>query len=716
MEIKKEVLMNKKVYSFKTYFFLGLIIFLSSTFPVSAQNSDTLLPAKTTEAIISHLSGDIALEHIRNISRFHRIQASKGYHQAAEYVFSMAKKYGLEEVKIETYPADGKTHYYMYKSSLGWDAEFGELWLVEPHRERITSFAEIPVSLCPNSQSTHTRSELVFVGGGISPKDYSGKAVKNKIVLAYGSPGAVHQEAVFNRGALGIISYSSARPLDYPELVRTGSLRPYESEDGKKATFGFTISYKKGEELRRMLEQGKKLVVEARVRAKVYPSNYENVTAIIPGTDLAKEEILFTAHLCHYKPGSNDNASGSASLLEIARTLKRLISLGEIEQPRRTIRFLWVPEMSGSIAFAWRYPEKIKDMLCGINMDMVSQYLNKNNSTYFILSTPHSLPHFINDVAANFTEFVGKTNTENLSSRHRLSKPIVSPTGSQDAFRYKIAPYVGGSDQWIFNDGALGVPMVFFLVWPDSYYHTNQDSPDKCDPTTLKRGAFIATATAIFASSASSQESLHLTGEVYSRGLTRISRDVKKGFDYLNKSGEKDLANAYKEANNLIHHSFLREKKAINSIRELAPTSAALLQYLLEKSTRLDALEKETSKDILNHYEALCSQKGIKPESIKLSPEEVALQKIIPVRNENLKGPLIWGYLQRKLGDKNLSDKLIIFKRDRRITYEILNFIDGKNSLLEILNAVSAEYHPVSLEEVVEFLEILDQAEIIKLQ
>ena len=143
-------------------------------------------------------------------------------------------------------------------------------------------------------------------------------------------------------------------------------------------------------------------------------------------------------------------------------------------------------------------------------MDVVSSYLNDNNTTYYILYTPHSLPHFMNDVVANFAEFVGKTNTIELNTRFEFRKPIISPTGSKDSFRYMISPYVGGSDHWIFNDGALRVPMVDFLAWPDSYYHSSQDTPDKCDPTTLRRGAFIAAASALYVSSGSAKEALHL--------------------------------------------------------------------------------------------------------------------------------------------------------------------------------------------------------------
>ena len=394
--------------------FLCLSFFISLPSSASEQSCDTLLPQKTVDAIIRHVSGDMAHQHIRRISQFHRYGASQGYYGAAEYVLNMARKYGLKETRIESYPADGKAMYYMWKSFEGWDGESGELWLEEPYKERIIGFDEIPVCLCRNSQSADVRAELVYVGNGTNAEDYEGRDVKSKIVLTTGPVGEVHKEAVFNRDALGVVSYKTRRPLDYPDLVLSGGIWPYESEDGKRSTFGFVISYRKGEELRQMLEKGTKLVVKAKVKAQLRPNYYYVVTATIPGTDSEAEEFLFVSHLCHYNPGSNDNASGAASLLEIARTVQSLISSGEIERPRRTIHFLWVPEMSGSFAYSAAHPEIIERMICGINMDMVGAYLSAGNSVYYIHHTPHSLPHYVNDVAENFADFVEKTNMKIL--------------------------------------------------------------------------------------------------------------------------------------------------------------------------------------------------------------------------------------------------------------------------------------------------------------
>jgi len=621
----------------------------------------------------------------------------------------------LEDAHIDSFPADGETYYYMYKSSPGWDARRGELWVVEPEEERITSFAEIPVSLCRNSGSTDVTAELIWVGAGVSDKDYEGRDVRGKIVLASSSPGAVQQEAVFKRGALGVVSYYVQRPFEDPDMVSSGSIQPYEQQE-KKANFGFNISHRKGNELKDRLQRGEKLKVRAMVEAELHPANYEVVVATIPGADLAAEEILFTAHLCHYKQGSVDNASGCACLLEVARTIKSLIRKEKMPPLRRTIRFLWVPEMSGSIAYAARQSEVINRGVCGINMDMVAQYLNDNNSTYFLHQTPHSIPHFVNDVAANFMEYVGWGNTESLTPRLRYHEPILSPSGSRDAFRYQIAEYVGGSDQWIFNDGLIGVPMVFFLVWPDTYYHTSKDTPDKCDPTTLRRGSFIATATALYIGGADTDKAVNLGGLVYSRGLSRISANVERALDYLNSSEKGLLPLAYKEALNLVIQSYLRERQALSSVKKFARGEEGLDDYLASLSASLTEREGVTLRQLESHYHILCRQQGIDAQKPILSEKERAASKVVPVRNEELKGPLRLNYLVDKIQDPTLPRRLRIARRDSRILYEILNFIDGKRSLLEIRQAVSAEYEPVPLEEVEEFLKALGSAGIIRMK
>jgi len=93
--------------------------------------------------------------------------------------------------------------------------------------------------------------------------------------------------------------------------------------------------------------------LHAHVKAGQHPGNYEVVTATIPGADskLKEEEIAFSCHLDHQRPGANDNASGCVTILEVARTLQKLISEGKLARPARTIRFIFRRRLKGR----WRY-------------------------------------------------------------------------------------------------------------------------------------------------------------------------------------------------------------------------------------------------------------------------------------------------------------------------------------------------------------------------
>ena len=124
--------------------------------------------------------------------------------------------------------------------------------------------------------------------------------------------------------------------------------------------------------------------------------------------------------------------------------------------------------------------------------------------------------------------------------------------------------------------------------------------------------------------------------------------------------------------------------------------------------------EQACIKDIQNHYTLTCRVWETAPQKPSLSAQEKEAAQVIPIRNPDLKGPLGRSFLQEQLKEKDVSLNLPIYQRDSRITYEILNFINGKNSVLDIRNAVSAEYEPVPVEWVMEFIQVLAEAGIVK--
>src|SRR5215475_2089103 len=96
-----------------------------------------LLPEKDVAAIAGETSGETAKRNLEGIAQYHRQRGSKGFHAAAELVAGKLREYGLSDVTILQFPADGKIFYGTQRSRPAWDVEEGELKVIpsEPSPE-----------------------------------------------------------------------------------------------------------------------------------------------------------------------------------------------------------------------------------------------------------------------------------------------------------------------------------------------------------------------------------------------------------------------------------------------------------------------------------------------------------------------------------------------------------------------------------------------------
>ena len=105
-------------------------------------------------------------------------------------------------------------------------------------------------------------------------------------------------------------------------------------------------------------------------------------------------------------------------------------------------------------------------------------------------------------------------------------------------------------------------------------------------------------------------------------------------------------------------------------------------------------------------YKEACAARRIKPEPAKMSPEEIAWSKVIPVRSPDFVCPLEPDYLVEKLGD-GVVERI---KLRGYAAYEAINFADGRRSVLDITQAVAAEYGPQNIRNVADFFSVLAEA------
>src|SRR6266853_2592220 len=95
-----------------------------------AQQMTPLLGEKDVARLADELSGETAKRNLEGLARLHRQRGSAGFHAAAELVAERGRAYGLSNVAILQFPADGKIFYGTQRSRPGWDAEKGELWQI----------------------------------------------------------------------------------------------------------------------------------------------------------------------------------------------------------------------------------------------------------------------------------------------------------------------------------------------------------------------------------------------------------------------------------------------------------------------------------------------------------------------------------------------------------------------------------------------------------
>ena len=660
------------------------------------------------------ISGSSAKCFVSQVSQFHRIQGSPMFHEAAEYVKGQLVKLGLQDATIEQFPADGKTKYWTHMSPVGWEVKSAELRLIEPEEKQLATLEDTPQSLHTFSNGTPPEgiaAELVDVGEGTKPEDYKGKDVKGKFVLATGRAKLVHEQSVYKYGAAGVITdaityeMSNVREsLDIPDAHAYQAIWP-SAKDLSKVRFGFSLSKRQGNVLRAHLEKDKKVKLRASVDARLFPFHADVITATVRGTEKPDEEVFLIAHLCHPKPSANDNASGSGLLLEIARTIRALIASGKIKAPIRTIRFIWVPETIGSVAYISRHKDLSKRLVAGINLDMVGQNQELCRSTLNLDRTPDSLPSYLNDFVFGLIE--------------QTVKEFDYPTrfGLSSTFRYRTTAFSGGSDHAEFTEATTRVPCVMLLQWPDLYYHTSMDTIDKVSEDSLKRVGWITTVAALTLANAEIEEAFLLAIQTSAKGMARLHEAGLEAVKELIKEKKKkvkpdrkarELARTADHYRSKIKHVVWRETQAVKSVKRLAESPE--LEAHVDKycKTIIDAGKRETARleDALTFT--------VKTSAIKLSTKieenkvEKELKKLVPKRS--FKGTLSSDTFRQALGQKEYEWYELIQEKDldfNKKMLEIVNFMDGKRTAHDIATTISSEYSATDPERVLKFLKDL---------
>ena len=666
--------------------------------------AETLLNRVVLTALDEELSGVAAKDHVARLTQFHRVPASPGFHGAIEYVMGRAKAFGLSDVHVETFPGDGTTWFGTLHGNRGWRVDGGFLDEVRPQPRRIISYEDVRLAVADNSESADVTVDLVDVGRGTERRDYDGKDVRGKLVLCDATPSACHRQAVEEHGAAGLISYNSNQVSawwrDNADLIRWGHL----DARGRKNTFAIMISVREARTLQQRLARGDRITLHAVVRAGSDDAQpYETLVATILGTDPSAGDIVFSCHLDHEKPGANDNASGCSANLEIARTLRTLIDSKRIPPPVRTIRFIWPSEMTGTIAYLTKYPEIAARIKAAVHLDMVGGDPFLTKSVLHVTRSPWSIATVTDDVAEVFGRYV-IDGAFRAAGEGDMTRAIRSQSGSKDAFWSDITPYESGSDHWIYQEGAFRIPAIYLRDHPDIYIHTTGDVADNIEPTKIKRSAFIAAASGYYLATMPDHGG-SLLRLSFANALERIAEDGRRA------AALSQDPNQPREAANILAQAVQREKRRLTSVAAIVtpatdPREAPALTRLF---TRLNSALTDTGRAALMLLVSREEADSINAAGFLLSQLGDAR---VPVRNTAVKGPLAPNseWLIEKVGGGAASIAIARVPRSDDVTYEIVNFIDASRSIGEIRDAVSAEFEPVDIAAVAEYIELLVKA------
>ena len=688
--------------------------------PAQGQRSEPLktpLPNGMLELFANEVSGQMAFDNMVKLAGApwlrtpEELTGESNFYESEE-IYRIARAYGLETVRFDRYEASGSFEYPME----------GELWV---QGRRVARVPADPALVAGGTQTGEVEGRLVYIPE-VSGDEMPGlemtmaadpEQFRGAVALMWSHPRGALFEALDRAGIQAVISFSSRERYFDPDQV-VYSRGSYGQ--GENLRMGFTVSWRQWSEMLEDVQRGEEMTVKGRALMATYPNRFETVYAWIPGTEPDLPGVVFTGHLFegYTKRGANDNMGGPSIQLEIFRALSHLIETGQLPRPRRSIHFIWPNEISGTYEFLKRDPSLVEKLAININMDMVSEGLRNANSWFTMSETPAQLASFYDGLAASVLNYIWRTNDivylggapRGRPGGQYFPIPMWEKNGSKDAFRYFIHEATGGSDHIVFNNASVGVPGIEFFTWPDQWYHADADTPDKGDPTEMRRVAFLGAVTAWASANLTDQMLPDLLEAVSDFGYNRVAeRGIPKALEALKGAGPEEVETAAARALNILQSAVERERDAVKSIHQVHTGS--------REATRMVEEEMGSWKiygDALRAFILENAASGT-PGGITLprpTEEDLELERIVPRLADGIRGREFnlgqFGPAQDYFRDhpQALSDIGLANSQ----TSQILGYVNGDRSILAIRDRVAASTGvDLTATQVAQYLEVLQE-------
>jgi hypothetical protein len=426
-----------------------------------------------------------ALSLVKDIWENDRWFCTPFFVKTARYCTDFMRDIGLTDIEMLPVKADGRTPYGDWVLPQAWNARSAFLRLAGGPSRPGTTLCDYQVNPCSlimySAPHGLVETEAVLVDDPVRLPDVSleGKIIVTRRIARELVPAAV------KHGAIGIAS--DYIPL-YPGIrdtreQMTGFYRwdnDFITPADTHGLFGFSLDPAGSALLRSLLAKGP-VRLAAEVDTTIYEGESYTVSGAIPGQEAEAGELIAFGHL--YEQGANDNASGCAVLLELARCIQTGVRKGEIPAPRRTIRFVFGHECVGSMAYVSSHPERIGKTRFALVADMVG--------TEKIDKARFGLYH---DPLASW------------SCLDALAPDIINAyerrTGKD--FEWDEKAYAGGDSH--LADPCFKMSSVMFMATPALGYHSSMDTPDRIEPDILRRNGILMGTLLLFCAAVGPEE------------------------------------------------------------------------------------------------------------------------------------------------------------------------------------------------------------------
>ncbi|TAJ15099.1 M28 family peptidase [Marinilabiliaceae bacterium JC017] len=408
-----------------------------------------------------------------------------GQKKAARYIAREFKTMGLKKVNNN----------YLHSFEL-WQRQWHDVYL-EHNARRFNDLEQIAyLSFSPINEEIE--KEVIFIGDGCNANLHARNLADKIVVASINNMRAWYPLAdrLKKENPFGLFLFNPTDdlqfdviknqiiPLRHNKTISNKELRPTQSSAYQVFALNNNMTRElfsvPTDSLKQLSDAGTAYLIPAtRIKLKcqmlIHKIETENIVGYLPGKAQTKETLVITAHYDHVGKigdtiyyGADDNASGTATLLEIARSFTLLP-----DKTYKNILFVATTAeekgMYGASYFMEHYDSTRYNILANINIDMVGRRDSVGKKNYIYLIGTEQFPEF--------DQLVTRANS--LSHPLKLDYSYAHSSGFGSMLQL--------SDHYAFYNQNIPILCFFNGLHPD--YHKPTDTPDKIEYNELEKRA-----------------------------------------------------------------------------------------------------------------------------------------------------------------------------------------------------------------------------------